>query len=331
MTTRKFKRKTKEEIREAEKGYTAPVFADDSEIDDIVNSAKKSIKGLFIPASEEDSLLEVTDWVKMPEPIVDMIGTPGLPCGLITEIYGKKDCGKTTLATEALVSTQRDGGIAILMDTERKFNLKRAAAMGLNIHKGFLCAQVKTIEQVFEKFQEIVNHFQSKNTWSKRKICVVWDALGGTPTDSELDDSTGDYAATAARVIKGGLRKVVHYIHDTKVCFVIINHVYQKTNVRFGKQTTPYGGNGPDYYSVLQLEFARVGRVRPPRTKSPDPFCGIKTQIECVKNHMSQPFRTCTVDIDWKGFILDRPAEYAPEGYFYKKDVKGAGKIKIGD
>ena len=308
-----FKRKSK-----APPDFEPPKFMDDLDIDDIVESAKKSIKGIFIPENEEVSLLEVTDWIKMPEPIAQAIGTPGLPCGLVTEAYGKKDCGKTTFATEALASTQRDAGVAILIDSENKFNLKRAAAIGLNVRK-LIVVQAVTIEEVFSKFVEIVTLIKAKKKWADKKICVVWDSLGGTPTDSELDETTGDYAATAARVIKGGLRKSIRYIKDTKVAFIIINHVYTKTNVRFGKTTTPYGGNGPDYYSVLQLEFIKMGRMRAKGAAATDPFCGIKSQIECVKNHLSQPFRICNVQIDWRGFVLDRGAEMAPEGYFYKE------------
>jgi RecA/RadA recombinase len=287
----------------------------DFDIDEFVKTAKKVSKEIFVPSSEDDELLQINDWIKMPQAIRKVTGTPGIPCGLISMIYGKKDCGKTTLATETLASCQRDGGIAVLIDTENKYNLKRAAAMGLDVRK-LVIVPATTIEDVFDRFIGICSTVKSKPEWAERKIAVVWDSLGGTPSNMEMDDSKGEFAMTAARIIKGGLRKTIRTIKDMKVAFVIINHVYTKSGVTFGKKTTTYGGEGPEYYSALMLEMARVGRIRPKGKKSPDPFCGIKTKISAEKNHMAQPFLDNEIQIDWRGLIEDRSPEYAPEGFY---------------
>jgi RecA/RadA recombinase len=270
------------------------------------------------------------------------------------------NCGKTTFATEALVNTQREGGIAILLDTENKYNLKRAAKMGLDVKKLFII-QAVTIEDAFDKFVTIINliksakeravtkefehkgktakigdvfkeedfealppklqkNFISRAKYADRKVCCVWDSLGATPSEWEMDDTKTDFAMAAAKVIKGRLRKVVRYIRDSKVAFVIINQVYANTN-SFGKKTTPYGGSGPEYHSAIILEFVQVGRIRPSGGKSGEDFCGIRSQIECVKNHLSQPFKRGEVQIDWKGFVTgDRSPEYAPERWESGKD-----------
>ena len=319
------------------------------EIDDLIRGAAEYVDGVFI--GEEDSeLLNVQDWIEMPGPIADIIGKPGLPCGLITMAYGKKDCGKTTLATEALASVQRDNGIAILLDTEHKYDIRRARKMGL---KRPIIIQANTIEEAFDKFVAMIQFLKTageyyvmkdfktkgvdytmgevlsedafkelsanhkKNVkrelkYANRKICCVWDSLGATPSKAELDDDVKDFSMTAAKVIKGRIRKVLHYIKDSKVAFVIINQVYSNMNM-FGKKITPYGGSGPEYHSALILEFAQLGRLRPPGATTKDPFCGIKTQIEVVKNHLAQPFKKVEVHIDHRGFIVDRDPEYAPE------------------
>ena len=53
--------------------------------------------------------------------------------------------------------------------------------------------------------------------------------------------------------------------------------------------------------------------MRPSSAKSGSPFAGIKTRIEAVKNHMSQPFKFAEIGIDHKGFFVDRDVEYMPE------------------
>lgn len=311
------------------------------DIDDLISSARKEIDGVFI-ADSETELLQVKDWIVMPKPIQKVIGAQGLPCGLITMVIGKKDCGKTTFAVEALASAQRDGGIAILLDTENKFSLKRAEQMGLDIRR-LIIIQATTIEDAFEKFQAMVNLIKNKvrcidkktgeiipkeaydkldsvkkkkyhldAIYASKKVVCVWDSLGATPSEAEMDDSVKDFSMTAAKVIKGHLRKTVRYIRDTKLAFVIINQVYTNMN-QFGKKTTSYGGSGPEYHSAIILEFVKMGGVRPKAGKAGEDFCGIDTQIECVKNHLSQPFKKIKVAVDFKGFVVDRDPEYAPE------------------
>lgn len=339
MRTSKKKEKSLDVETEDKIPTVASLSHDD--LDDLISSARKEIDGVFV-ADSETELLQVNDWVTMPEPIQKLMGAKGVPCGLITMIIGKKDCGKTTFAVEALASAQRDGGIAILLDTENKFSLKRAEQMGLDV-KRLIVIQAVTIEEAFEKFQAMVNLIKNKvrcidkksgeviskdeyekltpankkkftldPVYASKKVVCVWDSLGATPSEAEMDEGTKDFSMTAAKVIKGHLRKTVRYIRDTKVAFVIINQVYTNMN-KFGKQTTSYGGSGPEYHSALILEFVKMGHIRPKSGKAGEDFCGIKTQIECVKNHLSQPFKKVEIGIDFKGFVVDRDAEYAPE------------------
>lgn len=319
------------------------VFTGEDDITDLLISARKEIEGVFV-ADEESSLLEVSGWIPMKKPIQDVMGTPGLPCGLITMAQGKKDCGKTTFATEALISAQQCGGIAILLDTENKYSLKRASQMGLDIKK-LIIVQAVTIEEAFDKFIAMINLIKNKTrlihrdtgevitkaqydklksqekkriieeqTYAHKKVVCVWDSLGATPSDAEMDETTKDFSMTAAKVIKGKMRKVIRYIRDTRVAFVIINQVYANMNT-FGKKTTSYGGSGPEYHSAVILEFSKQGHIRPTGMKSGDgPFCGIKTEVECIKNHLAQPFKKVNLEIDFKGIIVDgRSPEYAPE------------------
>jgi len=290
---------------------------DDSDIEDLVKAASKTIQGIFSPRDEDEPLLEVTDWIEMPKDIQNITCTPGLPCGLIVEVYGKKDCGKTTFATQALVSVQKDGGIPILIDTENKYSLKRAAAMGLDV-KRLVIIKAKTIEEAFDKFIAMVTLIKTRPKDKNRKVCAVWDSVGATPCEAELDESKGDFSMNAAKAIKGRLRKTLYYIKDTRTSLVLINQVYSNTNT-FGKKSTPYGGSGPEYHCAMILEFVALGRVRPTGVKAPADFCGINTKIEAVKNHLGQPFKTGEVQIDWKGFVIDRSPEYAPEKFFEKE------------
>jgi RecA/RadA recombinase len=56
----------------------------------------------------------------------------GIPQGRLIEMFGPPSCGKTALATMALIQTQKAGGIAGFMDHERSFDVSMARNMGLN-------------------------------------------------------------------------------------------------------------------------------------------------------------------------------------------------------
>lgn len=322
-----------------------------SDLDELIADAQKLSDNIFILNDENASLMEVSDWIVMNPALQEVLGgIPGFPCGMISQVVGPKDSGKTTTATEALISAQVDGGIAILLDTEKKYSIKRAALMGLDV-KNLIIIQAKTIEKAFEKFIVVVNIIKNKAEYvnkegellnsaeytaltpakkkgfkkhlkyAHRKVCCVWDSLGATPSEAELDDGVKDFSMTAAKVIKGQLRKLLAYISEMKVAFVIVNQVYANMNT-FGKKTTPYGGSGPEYHSVLILEFAKIGRIRPDGVKSPEPFCGIKTKVECIKNHLGQPFGEAELYIDHKGFVIGRSPEYAPKELLKELEAK---------
>jgi RecA/RadA recombinase len=276
-----------------------------------VRGAKED-EDLYVPSSVEDSLLEVNSWITMPKPIQGLIDNKGIPCGLISMAYGPPDSGKTTFALTALKSAQQDGGLAILFKTEEKFSLKRAAAMGVDVTK-LAIFRPKTIEEAGDKIDTVVNFLIAKKK-TDRNVCIVWDSLAATPCENEIKEGRREFSMDAAKAIRGMLRRSQHLIRDTGVSILIINQVYDNTN-SFGEKTTPYGGKGAIYHSAIILKFAKIGRIRPPGKKAGTDFCGITSKIEAIKNHLGQPFKTLEIEVDWKGFVIDRNAEFAPSGF----------------
>ncbi|MCV5839039.1 hypothetical protein OFN62_39495, partial [Escherichia coli] len=56
----------------------------------------------------------------------------GFPSGRIVEIFGPPSAGKTFLATAAMVSAQKQEGLAVFLDHENSFDVGLAVANGLN-------------------------------------------------------------------------------------------------------------------------------------------------------------------------------------------------------
>jgi len=277
-----------------------PTYEDD--IQALVDSVKGEIASISIPNEGLSSLVEVSDWIPMPEAICEVMGTPGLPCGHIVEIMGAPDCGKTTLATHALIEAQKKKGIAILLDTEHKFNLKRAMAMGLD-RRQLIIIRCETIEQAFADFVTILKRIASTEAGRNRHVVVVWDSIGATPCKKEIAADGDNFAADSAKALKGGLRRTRYFLSQTKACLLLINQTYEEIGGKsFFKKKKGYGGSGPEYFSTVILTLSRLARLSK-KVKGETVKFGIHTQIEASKNHLAPPFKQVQVDIDAKGIV----------------------------
>lgn len=306
---KKFSRKSKEpkpKVVEAEVVASAETTEDDL-FEALVAAAKDEKDNEFIiPSGVDEPLLQVNKYIPMHEEFQKIIGAPGIPCGLITEVYGAPDSGKTTFCTEILKQTQLAGGVPVLLLSELKYDLPRAADVGLDV-KRMLIRRPKTIEQVREHLHDVINYV--KKVKSDKPICIVWDSLGATPCEKELNEKRGDFAADQAAAITTLLRKTQAMIRDANIAFVMINQISTKIGVTFGKKTQAKGGFAPKFYSALRIEFAKIGRVRATKGPKDADFVGIRTKIEVEKNHLGQPFKTMEAEIDYRGFVFDRHVE----------------------
>lgn len=303
-TDKKF---SKKKVAKVAKVESSSLALSDKDFSDLVAAAKGVVPDIFIP--EEGSLTEVSEWIRMPDPICEVLGDlPGLPCGHIVEVLGLSDSGKTTIITHAFVGAQQDDGIAVLIDSEHKYDIVRATAMGLNA-KHLIIVPIETIEEAFDKFVEMMKLIRANPAWSKRKVVFAWDSIGSTPCMDELNEKTKGHAMLAAKAIKAGLRKTRYFLRKTNASLLLINHVYDKqVKSPWEKKTTGYGGHGPEYFSSVRLECKYIGKIaRKKKVDGKDVSIkyGIESEIECIKNHMAAPFRKVRIGIDRKGILFD--------------------------
>jgi recombination protein RecA len=254
--------------------------------------------------------------------ISELFSAPGIPCGLITEVYGAPDSGKTTFCIEALRQTQVIGGIPALFLSELKFDLPRCKDMGVDVSR-MIIKRPKTIEEVREHIHDIVTAYVKAG--STKPLTIVWDSMAATPCEKELNEKRGDFAGDNAAALTVLLRKTQAMIRDHNIAFVMINQISTKIGVTFGKKTQAKGGYAPKFYSALRMEFTKVGRIRAANDLKDADFCGIRTVVEIEKNHLGTPFKTAEFQIDYKGFVFDRKVEKknASASKKVSKDEKG--------
>lgn len=161
-----------------------------------------------------------------------------------------------------------------------------------------------------------------------RPVVIGWDSVAGTPTEEELaGDARDQHVATAAKVIRRNLRRLVQVIDNEAIAFVLVNQRYERisTGRTFlrGPASETYGGGGIKYHTTLRIEVDKVGDILPMGGKFGEtPPMGQIVRIKVPKNKINDPFRE-----EQFGLIFGRGAENAWALY---EDLKERGIIRAG-
>lgn len=221
----------------------------------------------------EEPLANALDFAVMKQPWEGLTGVPGFPCGQITVIQGKPDCGKTTLAMEGMIAAQQQGFYVVLADTEFKFNWKRFTSMGGN-RADVIHLEGDYLELIYEKILRTVDKILEKD--EDARIFVVLDSLGMTPCKEEYEKDTKQ-PGLAARINKKFVRRHLGWLRKRAVALVVVNHLYAKIGQMFGEGSKGYGGDAFYFAAVLVFEAVYAGRQG----------SKMKTIFRIRKNHLS--------------------------------------------
>jgi len=259
----------------------------------------------YFLAQDNTSPSEVKGWVGSGSSMLDLAVSNrpdgGFPVGRITEITGLEASGKSLLAAHALANTQKEGGLAVYIDTENAVSREFLEAIGLDLSK-MLYVPLETVEDIFEAIESITESVRKSN--KDRLVTIVVDSVMGASTKIEMAkefDKDG-YATSKAIILSKGMRKLTNMIGREKICLIFTNQLRTRLGVSFGDPYTTSGGKAIPFHASVRLRLKSVGQIKV-KKDGVDQVIGIKTRCQVIKNRMGPPLKSVDYDIYFESGI----------------------------
>lgn len=258
-------------------------------------------KALLAAVGSNDEQTEPKHWLDMGyAPLNKMLSgsyTRGLPAGRIIEIYGPSASGKTLLATQAMISAQRAGGIAMFVDWERSFNAKFAQEMGLDTtFPRFIYKRSETWEQGNTDAMKAAQAIRSSKAIDKdAPIVIVFDSLAAavpkSMAEKEIDEYTMNDTTALARVTSTTLKSVNQHVGSMEITAIYLNQIRTKPGIAYGDPTTTPGGVAMEFYATTRVSLG-AKKIMGKGEASDKEFKGRLIGMETKKNKVSRPFQS---------------------------------------
>ena len=229
----------------------------------------KQFKGLTTYAHTKQG--EILDWCPTFLPEMDHVMLGGIPLsGKISEIYGKRSCGKSTFLMSAIKHLTDSNVTVVYLDVEGTASAARMASLGIDVSKVVLPKHKVTKKGVvplsIEKIQSIIQQISAVAIQQKQQVVFVWDTIAWTKSNMQLQSSADQQTmGTQARAINKLLSTLNGDFISGYVTLICLNQARDNLNANNPYQAkTPItsGGEGLDHAVSLELYMKQGTKIK---------------------------------------------------------------------
>lgn len=273
---------------------------------DNLNKTFKDMKAAYF-LGDDVAPTDLTEWVSTGSTLLDLAianrPNGGLPVGRIVEVTGLEASGKSLIMAHVLANTQKQGGLAVYIDTENALSEEFLRAVGVNVNN-MLYLPMETIEDIFEAMENIIETVRKSS--KDRLVTIVVDSVAAATTkiEQEADYDKDGWATAKAIIMSKALRKITGMIGKERILVCFTNQLREKLGVMFGDKYTTSGGKALPFHASCRIRLKGMEKLKN-KSGSVEQVIGVRTEAQIVKNRMGPPFKKACFDIYFDSGIDD--------------------------
>lgn len=219
---------------------------------------------------------------------IDVLWGGGLPRGRFTTITGDYSTLKSYIGLRAIATTQANGGVAALIDTEHSFDPEWAESLGVDL-KTLIIKQPESGELAIDLAEGLIR---------SEVDLIVFDSVAAALPEAEREKRLSGEKVQPARIaqlMSVAMRKLT--AANTKTAVLWINQLRMNIGVTFGNPEIATGGKALPYYSSYILSVRKAGKIMQAKKQwdgekmvDGKVQIGQKFKAELVKSKLSKPF-----------------------------------------
>lgn len=259
--------------------------------------------------SSPDALCHITTRISSRCLPLDHILGGGYPVRRIVEVFGDNSTGKTLLAVDAIIETQRMGAVAAYGDVEIALDEAWLTKLGVDPTK-LLYFNPNTVEDAMTGLADFIE-YKNKKFGIDTPLTFVWDSLAAIANKEEIEKSnkegweTRQYPTTA-RLMSQAMHQLPAIIAENNVLYYVINQTREKIDVAYGDDIATYGGKAMSFYSTIRILLQTRGKIRTDAKE----IIGSNVEATVIKNKLHPPFQSVLLPVYYSFGIDEAEASF---------------------
>jgi recombination protein RecA len=215
-------------------------------------------------------------------PFDEMLGTGGLPCGRIVELFGEPECGKTTFALNLVAAAQRFGAKTVLVDAERTFDARWAETCGVRT-QDLIVMRPDSGSQAVIMIESLLRTFSVD--------FLVVDSAAALVSDEELEASLEDAPEDLhLQFLTRALRRISGIAARSRCAVLFLN----QARARFREEgvETSAGARALAQYAAIRIRMKAAAHIF-----ESGRVTGRRVSLLTLKNKLAEPYAEAGFDL----------------------------------